>query len=320
MTRIAIISDIHLKLRKYKEFELNRFELLISHLEESNAEIIVFNGDLLDYAHPTLEEIQVLQRAFNTLHSAGKKLYLLDGNHEAVSLVSTTYDYITFHGIENPNDKYPKLLIDGVTMQLCSWSKINHLKFMDEADVLITHYRSKIDGLFDEELQTADFIDNFKLILLGDIHFRYSPAKHVFYTGCPYSTAATKPKKNNEFGYIELTLNNSEYRWSYVDLDLPQKYRIEVAYNELKDFKPLEKHMYFVRVSGAVNELNRLSNTKHIIYEKYFIDNQAASIGTPKTLKANGTFIDSLSDRVSKEVTERKREIRQILTNIQGAT
>ena len=327
MTKIAVVSDIHLKLRKDEQFELGRFKQLIYHLCYTDCDVVVFNGDLLHYAEPTLKEIFQIDQAMyaltdNTLrpNTKPKKVWLLSGNHEAPTYAFDTYWYLTTPCIENPKSHSPRVTYDGVTIQMCSWHVLNHLwdGQLDPADILITHYRSKMPGLYDEEIDTSLFKDRYKLMILGDIHARYSPEPHAHYTSSPYSTAFTPITGKTKYGYIELTLDNGKYDWAYIDLDLPQKYKVELTFDQLKDFKPEARHLYRVEVTGTIDQLNTLTNTKNVRYIKKL--EQPNRPATAAATTTNASFIDVLSEKVETSISKRKAEVKNILVQVKGTS
>jgi len=318
MTKVAIVSDVHLKLRKYKAFERGRFRQLIKLLAESDANIIIFNGDLLDYAIPTLEEIKELHDAFDTL--SDKTVYLLAGNHESTTKDTSTYDYLSFAGVIHKD--LLDLVVDDVYLHLVAWNSINSLATYKSPvtnipKILISHYRSAIEGLFQEEVDTSLFINNYNLILLGDIHSRFSPAPHAFYTGTPYSVQATRNVKES-FGYIELILDDGGYTWKYKDIILPQKVRIDMEFERLKEFIPDIKHLYTVHITGTLQELKTLENYGNIIFKKIV---KPTALVTPSAIKVDKTFIDALTEHVEPQLDEKsKGKARNILIQIQGDT
>lgn len=315
MTKVAIVSDIHLKLRKHKDFERSRFRQLIQILANSDADIIIINGDLLDYAIPTLEEIKELHDAFDVL--SDKTIYLLAGNHEAVNRESSTYDYLSFAGVLKPEDGSQIIYVEDIGIKLCDWNQIHNLKFGGPSEILITHYRSALEGLYGEEVQTADFINKHELILLGDIHFRYSPLPHVFYTGSPYSIAATR-KVSEEFGYIELTLDAGDYSWKYINLGLPQKVRIDLTFSHINDFKPNPKHLYNLHVTGTIQELKTLENYGNVFFTKVVELKEPIAV---QNIAPEKTFIDNLSEKVETQIDgNHKHKTKSILVQIQGDT
>ena len=317
MTKIAVVSDVHLKLRKHVEFERNRFQLLIQHLEESDADVIIFNGDLFDYARPTLEEIQLVTQAMWAL--SDKQIHITAGNHEAVSKWLCTYDFLRLPNVITQSSKSKVIGFDDVCIQLCHWEVLSRLVELDPMDILITHYRSAMKGLYDEEVDTSKFINNYKLVLLGDIHSRYSPNPHVFYTGSPYSISNIRDTRER-FGYIELTTDKGEHSWKYKDLKLPQKIRVDLAFKEVKDFKPKPEHLYTLYVKGTLQELSTLNSTKNVIYKKLV---ELKSVVKSTTEPTDKPFIDTLVDKVVPQIKgtpTQKRNTKNIIVQLQGDT
>lgn len=315
MVKVSILSDVHLKMRRFASFELNRFELLIDHLQQSDADIIIFNGDLLDIARPSLEEVKAITDALEAL--GDKEVYIVDGNHEAVTKQASTYDYLKLPNVHNHQNKSKLLTIEGVDIQLCGWSALHELPDL-KADVLISHYRSAIEGLFEEEVDTSKFINNYGLILLGDIHSRYSPSSHIFYTGCPYPIQHIKDSRE-KFGYVSLVVDNGSTSWSYVDLDLPKKIRIDMTYKQLTEFDPNPEHMYKLFVSGTLDELRSLASTDKIRYVKVVTALLADPTTTAEpTEPIDISFIDKLAKHVKQNLQVPAGKIRNVLNTLQG--
>ena len=311
--KISVVSDVHLKLRRNAEFELNRFELLITHIQESNADIIIFNGDLLDVARPTLEEIRALNIAMDKLHE--KAVYIVGGNHEAVTKDTDTYDYIHLNGKYFNVEPIHKFNIGGTQIALCAWKNIHKLHLVDDCHILITHYRSKMEGLYDEEIDTSKFIDNYDLVLLGDIHSRYSPAPNVFYTGSPYPIHHITDSRV-PYGYVSLDIDDDtgEYSWAYVDLDLPKKIKLEVAAKELDEVILNGDHMYKIVIKGTLDEVSDKYNSHNVTYVKDVLIEEAKSTTDIQELD----FFDTLTEKVDEQLTNKTKKTKQVLLNVQG--
>jgi DNA repair exonuclease SbcCD nuclease subunit len=309
---IAVVSDVHLKLRRDAKFELGRFNALIQHLADSDSSIIIFNGDLLDIARPTLEEIQALGKAFKTL--SNKTIYLLNGNHEAVTKESSTYEYIPLPPNVEYVDQVKDLTINGINIRLVSWLGLEQLYDLKSVEILISHYRSKVDGLFDEEIETARFINSYGLCILGDIHFRHSPESHVHYTGSPYPVHYSKLSKDG-YGYVELIINPKRYDWKYINLDLPKKIRLDIKASQFTNLKLNKKHLYKVHVTGTLDELSEIHTYPGMLLIKEIYDsntNQQAILAAKDT-----NFFDSLTELVNNQMTIKTPKTKEILLKLQ---
>lgn len=310
MAKIAIVSDVHLKLKKNAEFEARRFQALIQILIVSDVDTIIFNGDLFDAARPTLEEIKLVTESLQLLHR--KKIYIIPGNHEAVTKNANTYDYILLPIAVIPTNHI--LTYDNLTIRLCPWADIHTLKDHKGGNILISHYRSAIEGLFEEEVDTSQFLPNYELVLLGDIHSRYSPHPNVFYTGCPYPIHHTKDL-SEKYGYVELDITDDKYSWEYKDLELPKKVRVDLKFEEVKDFKPSALHLYKVNVSGTLDELSTLSSYANVAYVKFIT--QKPALLAESLVKPDLNFVDTLTANVSLQIQTPQAKIRNILNELQ---
>jgi DNA repair exonuclease SbcCD nuclease subunit len=313
MTKLSIISDIHLKLRRYAEFEAKRFDLLFDELASDDSSIIILNGDIFDYANPTLEEIQVFYRNMKKL--INKTVYIIPGNHEAVNKRISTFAFLpeTSYTLV---DQITHLDIEGITLNLVSWNFIDHIQDTGKADILISHYRSTMPGLYSEEIDTDKFIHNYKLCILGDIHSRYTPNSKAIYTGCPYSINFTKSTENT--GYLQLVIADGKYIHSYIDLNLPQKISVELTPDECRTYKFNPEHLYKVSVEGRLDELRTLPSRPYIIYQKQLVKHSNTPTEEVTTFKKQLDFIDRLSREVGKSLNKELHEVVNVFTQIRG--
>ncbi len=278
--------------------------MLIEHLSNCDANIIVFNGDLLDSARPSIEEIGAVLKALNKLKH--KEVIINVGNHEAVSLNKSTYDILNI-----PTADYV-ISVGNLTIGIIGWLKRDTLQNHKGTDIIISHYRSEMKGLYEAEIDTS-FTVNHDLVILGDIHDRYSPSPNSHYTGSPYPTHYTK--SNKAYGYIELSINGYDFDWKYVDLDLPKKIRLDVDFKDILSLDIEPQHLYKIYVTGTLDELSNLHNTENIIYQK--------DITTPEVVEQvqalpDLNFIDNLTTQVEDRLATKLDNVKTILLNIQG--
>lgn len=255
MTRIAIIGDGHIRLPKNKESidyieDVKRYEILRESLVKGNYKYIVFVGDLFDKARPSLEEIQYVTEFVKDLPN----VIIIDGNHEAVTKDTSTYDYIHI-----PNTTYmplDRLLIEGVTIQTFGYKHLKDYKYINKADILLSHFRCSL-GIIKEEVPVAEIAKKYKDVILGDIHQMYNPLPNVWYTSSPY--ALHYKKAQDTHGYIELIVEKAEYQINRVTLDMPTKYKLELSSVELLQLlaNPIVDR-YIVEVEGTLEEIKAL--------------------------------------------------------------
>lgn len=254
MKKILIVSDIHLKLRSSSSaWEASRFLQLFKELAAQSPDILILNGDIFDRSRPTLEEQALLNQALLQL-SLNTKVYILDGNHEAVSLNKSSFDYLYLvRNTEYVTEKV--VLIEGISLALVSWQR-KHNVYKYNADVLVSHFRSSMPPFITEELRTEAFDDNFKMQILGDIHDRYFPKPRVMYTGTPYTINFVKAPKNQ--GYVELTVEGTNFSARHIDTQLPNKIKLELNVSEYAQYKWDSTHFYHVVLTGSIDELHMI--------------------------------------------------------------
>lgn len=289
--RIAIVGDAHLTLRKYKEFEENRFKLLINELIAAKPHIILFAGDLLDHARPTLEELQLLYFAIAKIEAEGIKVVIIDGNHEALTENTSTYDLIMNHSKHYIKGSYlynVKCKNPNTGIRAIGWTNVKQVEHKKSSNILVSHLRAN-HGLLKEEYDIKHLSESYELVFLGDLHFRYSPYKNVHYTSSPYSTKFTESKLN-DYGYVMLESNDST--WQYVDLNLPCKVKRSCWAKDIsKTLEGLDNHLVKLEVKGTLEELQNLPVLGNVIYVKS-IQEEVQTVIT----QVKGTKSDPLKD------------------------
>lgn len=281
--KVAIVGDVHLTLRKYKEFEEKRFKLLIDELIKSKPSKIIFAGDLLDNARPSLEELQLVYYALSKIEAEGIKVVIISGNHEALSIDTCTYDLIMNNGKNYINDKY----LSGTNIRCVGWTSVKTTKHKNTQDILVTHLRAN-HGLLKEEFNIKLLSDNYKLVFMGDLHFRYSPYNNVHYTSSPYSTKFTNSNLE-DYGYIMLEDDTCE--WEYISLNLPCKVKVKCNFSDVTGLiKSFKNHLLKLEVSGTIEELESLPTEDNVIYNKVVQE----SLNTIITNNSNTDVIDTL--------------------------
>lgn len=314
---ISIVADIHIDFTKYEEFEKDRFFKLIYTLIADDSDTVIFAGDTFNRNTPSLKEVRALQTGFDMLYDGGKTIYVIDGNHEGVTKLESTFDYIPFRHITYV--KHDVITFEGCSALLCSWTNIGKLLNTDtKADILISHYRREMPGLYSAEIDQKAFEHNFKDIILGDIHSRYIPDMKTRYTSSPYTIHFSKNPKASNNGYIQLHINNMSYDIKYVDLSLPQKHKIDTNIAEYnKGIGINADWLTEINISGPLLELKKLGGRKiKNVRIKLFPD--VVHMQQTVTIDPNVTFLDSLVAKVCDNITVNKDKVKHLLLNING--
>ena len=309
---IAVIADVHVNLDRDSEFEQDRFLKLIQHIAQNSYDYVIFAGDLFDKARPSLEELKLVISELSFL-ATSSQIFIIAGNHEAVTRRSTIFDYINFNEFASViKDK--DITINHTSIRLTDWMTIKKYDVMkSKVDVLISHFRSNL-GFIKEEVNTAVIARSANLVVLGDIHQAYSPLDNVHYCSSPYSTKFTSPLTTT-YGYIELHIAaeaNVAPTFNRVVLNLPSKFKISttLSSNALQQLVNAG-HMLKIEAKGTMEELAELPQYKNVQYIKtcittdtYDVDVQASA----NTVHKEST-IDTIVSSLHETIQEKARDL-----------
>lgn len=301
MPRIALIGDVHVTQSKNKDFEAKRFLELCSCIGAKGYDTVIFMGDLFDRARPSLEEISLVRKGLDLI-SATK--IVLDGNHEAVSKDSSTYDYIYIPGLQYK--AFDKIQVGEFSMFLLGYKNINNYVTIPKCDIILSHFRSNF-GIIKEEINVQAIASKASLYtILGDIHQAYSPMDDVYYTSSPYGIHFSK--EQHKHGYIELTINDNYLTYDRVILDLPTKIILDMTPNDIVHniLKLDTRHMYRIRVTGTAEELEKLPVLPNIQYIT-----QLTMLEEESKVEVNMDILESLISLVGES-----KDVRKVLTEI----
>lgn len=300
MVKIALVGDVHLTQSKNKEFEANRFLTLCDTISTKKYDMVIFMGDLFDRARPSLEELKLLKEGLSKLRTV--KL-VIDGNHEAVTKDSSTYDYVDIDGLSYR--PYHILDIEGVKIHTLGYKNLSKHLVLPKCDILLSHFRSNM-GIIKEEVSTEEIAKKANIVFLGDIHQEYSPLPNVHYTSSPYGIHFAK--EDHKHGYIELVVNNGTYEFSRVQLELPTKRVLSLSAQECHNISNTTD-LLRVRVVGSTEELEGLPRYRNVHYVTSLVLKEEATELTPKAHKAD--VLESLIANVGDT-----DEVRKVLTRV----
>ncbi len=293
MVRIGIIGDVHIHLLKdTKSYEytedLNRLIKLFDIIKSNNYDYVVFLGDLFDRARPSLEEIALATELMKGLNN----VIIVDGNHEAVTKTTSTFEYIS---VPNTMYKtYETITIEGTTIRLLGYKNIQKYAVQPSANILLSHLRCNLGAFIKEEIPLDVLAKRYDTVILGDIHDAISPLDNVHYTSSPYSLHYGNGKSKH--GFIELVIDNDKHSFSRVELNLPSKRKLSVTYAELKqiDFSSNVDRL-LIEVKGTLEELQDLPKIPLVRFRPYITRN--IQVTTEVTKKVD--LLDSLHSMIS---------------------
>jgi DNA repair exonuclease SbcCD nuclease subunit len=271
--KILFTADWHIKLDQKnvpKQWQINRYKDLFAKIEhlarKYEVNQVVVGGDIFDKI-PSMEELELF---FNFLSYPHDKylIVLYDGNHEATTKGKTFLHNLA--GIIARVHKNAMVLEKPFTIRGIDYIPYTHIKSFNPKDfsspILCTHVRGEIPPHVLPEIDLK-LLENWKVVLAGDLHSYSNSQKNILYPGSPLSTSFHRNKVNN--GIIIFDTDTLEHEW--IDLKLPQLLRKTISSKE-KTIQTDYDHTIF-EVIGNINELNNIiignnNIDKKIVYKE----------------------------------------------------
>ena len=232
--KIVVTGDIHINTNRFREFELKRLSYLQKNINKQKPDLVILNGDILDKAKPTLQDLQLFYKFTSGIKST---IFLIAGNHEELSIRETCYDFI-------PEVNYTyittgKLEYKDWKLLFVSHNHLNDIKKL-KGDILFTHYRSAVNIHTTDEYNNKLVSEKFKITFLSDIHQKMNPYMNILYTSSPNSLKFNK--EVDTYGFYVITLND-DINYDYQILNKYSKQRLIVSATNIEDVKAvLNKH------------------------------------------------------------------------------
>ena len=280
-TKVSVCGDIHINLRAVDliAWETDRVLQLFTLLANNDSDVIILSGDVFDKPIATLAEVGLFFEGVALLREQGKEVYVIDGNHEVIDDIHTTFHYLPKYWFTHVTSgffetSHTYLWLVGHPL-IGSLTKPNFPIITDKKNILISHYRSDL-GFVEAEVDNDIISDVFDDTVLSDIHYKFSPKENIRYTSSPYSIHYVPTK---EYGYTTITFSSEGYTIEDKKLDLPSKIKLSCTLETLN--KTLEevdtKHLYKVEVRGeatteALALLGKYHNIKSFSFSSPYIE------------------------------------------------
>jgi DNA repair exonuclease SbcCD nuclease subunit len=266
--KILSVADIHITLHKKKipyEWQYNRFKLLFDRLLEleSETDITVISGDIFD-KKPEPDEICLFLDYANSIKNP---TIAIPGNHEATSKGKTFLEHFhKEHAINNDNfylfTENSRIELMGQGFQLFPYGSVqtNNIPEYIDGDILVTHIRGEVPPHITAEFDFNKLKD-WKLILLGDLHFRHKYQEYpAYYPGSPLNTTFDRDEKR-DYGVDIIDFNSiNDYQVNFKNLNLPKLVR-KTASVEQELVEDNYNHVIY-EIKGSIDELSKVKNHK----------------------------------------------------------
>lgn len=272
-----VIGDLHLSGQNISETQLAASDIVrIS--RDHNTDFVVFLGDVLDkFQNVHISALRVMCDMFNELHTMGRTVHVITGNHDRPNNQHYLTNEHPFHGIMN----IATVAATSVTETVIKGHKFLFVPYVPDGRFLeaIKDSDKSIDNttcIFAHQTfmgahlgscisETGDEWSSDKpLVISGHIHGYCVLQPNLVYAGAcmqhGYSDSADRAILLCSWGgtggednhWVEL----EGVRYKRLPLpSIPRKLRIDMTCDELKLYKPVKNTLVQIRLSGTCAEI-----------------------------------------------------------------
>jgi len=274
--KILFTADLHIKLGQKnvpRQWQANRYRMLIEKLETLDFDTMVWGGDVFDKL-PSLDEIQLY---FELINKLTRTTVIYSGNHEAGKRGYTWLEKLK----ESTQSVNPLVhIVDGNTDLLPGIDIIDYkdLKTFNPSNyhnkILMTHVRGSIPPYVHPEIDLSKF-KKWDIIYAGDLHDHSATKEkdndeyNIVYPGSPLSCSFHRNPISNGVIIID------ELDWEFIPLKLPQLIRKTIT-SEKEAVQTDYDHTIY-EIKGNVEDLSNTS-TGGLIDRKVVHSNKEAKL------------------------------------------
>lgn len=251
-----------------KDWQSNRFLELGDRLNrlfiESNCDLHIIGGDILDVADPSTEEIELLHSFLARLPHQG---IIYTGNHEMINKKVSCLDHLAY-AINKATNGYWKVVNEEYRSQefdIISYSHLHSKKWAPALSRLcFTHVRGEIPPHVKPEIDLSRFSEQgYSMVLAGDLHSQSNTQfingqLPLVYPGSPLTTSFHRSRTINTNGAIVIDTDTLLFDW-YELGDLPQLIRKTIAAGE--EMIPDNYDRVIYEVTGDVADLKAIADS-----------------------------------------------------------
>jgi len=338
--KVALISDIHLGVRKNSEIFLNSQiiflkEQFTQYLREFGIKTVFWLGDLFDnrnslntkVMNETLDFFNEFSKEFNS--------YILIGNHDTYYNSSIEVNSLKFlekfsnvHLIE----KITTIEIDRKKIVMVPWvtdnlSFIRDFSQIEDCDLCFGHFN--IAGFNFNKVKRSDdgiqgkLFSKFKKVFSGHFHIRNSQniqGSEIIYIGSPYQLTRNDIDENRGFVILDTeTLKyqhiNNNVSLKYIKIKYPEKFTSNKIKNNIIDvYVDYDENYNEEKVNKYVKQIEELgpATTPNIFVENNSLLNRDIDLTNYKF----GSMLDLMREYVDSQDIGNKEEINQLLIEL----
>lgn len=276
--KILFTADIHIKLGQKNvpiEWAKNRFRLFIDQLGQmqEQADLVIIGGDVFDRL-PTMDEVELY---FEFVEGFTKPTIIYSGNHEMLKKDTTFLsNLMRATNRLNRNVTVVDEYYSDYGVEFVPYNKLKEFEqgkhpWPQGGNILCTHVRGEIPPHFKPEIN-LDLLNNWKVVLAGDLHSYDNSQRNILYPGSPYTTSFHRHSVDT--GAILLDYDTLDHVW--LKFKLPQLIRKTVGVSDPKPPTDFDHTIY--EVEGDMHELGELEDSELIANKVLKRDSDTALI------------------------------------------
>lgn len=279
-TRLLITADWHIRIKPDipVDWQVNRyrglFNCILTGCIQQDADLVLA-GDILDRNRPSLQEMDLLMEFLSLANKYVKQTYLISGNHENLGQGASTYDYLGMFLTKLDNVQYNSSndifvpLKNNVDLYIVGHTALathypNEIRAA-KTNILVSHFRPTVNEFIQEEINVADLIAPYDLVVAGDIHMPIELFDgKLVYTNHPVNSCF---EANPDCGYIVLEANGAGYHIERVSLLCRNLIQIKTTAAAYEEPEVMEGHedFYRIEVTGSPEDLRKITTGKWYI-------------------------------------------------------
>lgn len=308
--KVGLIADIHINTKDDQLWESDRLSQLAIIINNIDIKELWIIGDLIDLSKPTVTDIVTCHKFLSSIKVPIK---YIDGNHERANKQHYILEpLMTMWGYE----KLPlEFTIEGNKIVAVGHSDLDYLHTGVVGDLLLSHFRWSHTLYGDGEVKKIEssLISRFTSIILGDIHYKYTPYKNVKYISSPYSIKFSTTQDN---AMMVLDITKKGINSEYVDLDLPNKVKLTTSFGKLHKLLDTLSDTNKYSIDVKIVDKKELNKFKMVHLPNNVVSLRPILAKTTKVeepTKLKDTVIDTLLNVLPKSVSNDHEYIRRTL-------
>lgn len=263
--KILFVADIHIKLgqRKVpKEWQYNRYMMLVKELNAIPCDLMVIGGDTLDSPNPSLEELELY---FDFASRIEHETIIFEGNHELITKNKSVLDNFADETARcNPKVRVVDTWRSN-DFDIIGYKELHKKWGEPKSKLLFTHVRAELPEHMKTkpEVELSRF-DVYDMVLSGDLHDHQmsqttEAGTPLLYPGSPLSTSFHREIPQEANGV--LTIDTKTLVWEWHDLKhLPHLLRKKVQSTDEMVKDPYNHVIY--EIEGDVMDLKKVKDSE----------------------------------------------------------